>query len=380
MAEQKIHSVTALFDSPDEIISASKNAILSGYKRFDTNTPYPIHGIEKTMGLKSSKLGYVTLFFGLFGALLGFLFLTWVASVEYPLVIGGKPYFSWPAFIPVIFEITVLSSVISTVAVLLFIMFKFPHTSYPLHDTHYMRSVSSDKFGLCIYSIDPIFDEQKVKIFLQKIGGKHIETIYFPSEQKSGLRVLEPKFIGGLVVIVIMTAGISYYVLNYLLFQVPFNWMAVQPKVLPQTPSTFFSNGYSMRMPVTGTIARGFIPYEFKGMSDTAVKDLVNPLPFTQEVVDIGKQRYNTYCSPCHGYFGQGDSRLKGQFPKPPSLISEKIKKWGDGNIYNVITNGQNVMPSYASQISRDDRWTIVHYIRVLLRAQDAKDTDLERN
>ena len=374
--DRKIHSVTALFDTADDIIRASKETVKAGYKKFDTNTPYPVHGIEKAMGIGTSKLGFVTLFFGLFGAAFGILFLSWIASVEYPLVIGGKPYFSWPAFVPVTFEITVLSAAISTVAVMLFVMFRFPHTSHALHDTGYMKSVSCDKFGLCITAIDPLFDEQKVKEFLSDIGGKNVETIYEPKPE--GLRVFEPKFIGGLIVIALITAGTTYFVLNQLLFWMPFNWMADQQKVKPQTYSTLFPDGFSMRVPVEGTVARNYIPYEFKGMPDSLIKIQINPLPFTKEIIERGKNKFETYCSPCHGYFGKGDSRLKDQFPKPPTLISEKVRNWKDGNIYHVITNGQNVMPSYEKQVSRDDRWAIIHYIRVLQRSQNAKDTDLE--
>ena len=99
--------------------------------------------------------------------------------------------------------------------------------------------------------------------------------------------------------------------------------------------------------------------------------------PRPQPIVERGRQKFLTFCSPCHGNFGRGDSRLAGQFPNPPTLHSDKVRKWPDGNIYHVITEGQNVMPSYASQIARDDRWAIVHYIRVLQRAHNAKESDL---
>ena len=91
---KKIYSVTALFDTPDQIINASEETVKAGYKKFDVNTPYPIHGIERAMSLTSSKLGYATLFIGLSGAAFAFLFMCWVSIVDYPLVIGGKPYFS----------------------------------------------------------------------------------------------------------------------------------------------------------------------------------------------------------------------------------------------------------------------------------------------
>ena len=93
MENKMIHSVTAIFDTPDEIIHASKETVKAGYKKFDTNTPYPVHGIEKAMGIGSSYLGFFTLFLGLSGAAFAFAFIYWVSAIDYPLIIGGKPFF-----------------------------------------------------------------------------------------------------------------------------------------------------------------------------------------------------------------------------------------------------------------------------------------------
>jgi hypothetical protein len=374
--DKKLYAVTAIFDKPDDIKHAAEAAVKEGYSKFDINTPYPIHGIEKAMNLKQSMIGFVTLFIGLGGAAFAFLFMTWVTSINYPLVIGGKPFFTWPAFVPITFEVTVLSAAVSTVIAMLFFMFRLPHTSHPLHDTDYMKKVSSDKFGICITAIDPIFEERKVKAFLASLSGKDVGVVYEPEPEE--IKMFDPKFVAMLVITALVTGGASYFVLNKLLYMEPFTWMWFQPKVVTQSASTLFPDGFSMRMPVEGTVPRGFIPYEYKGMPDSLVKLLSNPMPFTKEVIDKGKKRYDTYCSPCHGYYGKGDSRLRNQFPNPPSLHNEKVMKWADGNIYNVITNGQNVMPSYEKSISRDDRWAVVHYVRVLQRSQNAKDSDVE--
>jgi mono/diheme cytochrome c family protein len=374
---KKVYGVTALFNKPDEIKHAAEETVKSGYTKFDVNSPYPVHGFEKFMNIKSSMIGYVTLFFGLFGASFAFLFMTWVTSSNYKLIIGGKPYFTWPAFIPITFEVTVLSAALGTVGVLLFILLRFPGTSHPLHDTDYMKAVSSDKFGLVITAIDPLFDEQRVKDFLSRLGGNDIVTVYEDTEEGNDIKVFSPKFTGALFITVVVTAFATHFVLNDLTYMQPFTWMWFQPKVVPQTPSTFFADGYSMRMPVEGTVARGFIPYEYTGAPDSVLKLLSNPLPVTKEIIERGKKEFGIYCSPCHGYYGQGDSRLKGQFPNPPSLHSDKVRNWSDANIYNVITNGQNVMPSYAKSIPRDDRWAIIHYLRVLQRSQNAPDSDL---
>lgn len=375
MNSKKIFSVTALFDSANELIKAVRATSDAGYTKFDVNTPYPVHGIEKAMRLKPSYIGFVTLFFGLSGAAFAFLFMSWVSIYNYPLIIGGKPFFTWPAFVPITFELTVLSSAIGTVAVMIALMFKFPHASHPLHDTFYMKSVSEDKFGISISAIDKKFNENEIVNFLKALGGKNIEIIY--EEDKSAeIRIFEPRFLVTLVVIALLTAGATYFTLNKLMYMVPFVWMDEQDKVEAQSKSTYFGDGFSMRLPVEGTVARGFIPYEYKGLKDSAVVNLSNPLPFSKEVLEKGKAKFNTFCSPCHGYFGAGDARLHDQFPKPPSLHSDKVRNWADGNIYHVITNGQNIMPSYEKQTTRDERWAIIHYIRVLQRSQNAKESD----
>jgi hypothetical protein len=379
MEEKKIFSVAALFDSADDITRAAKETTTAGYTKYDINTPYPVHGMEKAMNLKPSLLGIISFVIGIGGVTFAVLFMSWASIIDYPLVIGGKPFFSWPAFVPVAFEVTVLSASVGTVIAMIALFFKFPHNSHALHETNYMKKVSADKFGINISVIDPLFDEIKIKDFFAKLGGKEIETIYeepFPKD----IKMFDKRFIGVLVMTALVTAGATYFTLNKLLYMQPFSWMSEQDKGLPQSKSEVFPDGFTMRTPVEGTVARGFIPYEYKGMKDSAVINLSNPLPYSKEIIAKGKTRFDTYCSPCHGYFGKGDSRLHEQFPKPPTLHSDKVRNWADGNIYHVITNGQNIMPSYEKQISRDDRWAIVHYIRVLQRSQNAKDSDFENS
>jgi mono/diheme cytochrome c family protein len=257
--------------------------------------------------------------------------------------------------------------------------FKFPNTSHPLHDTPYMKHVSSDRFGLYIQAADPKFNEQAVRELFRKLGAVEIDAAMF-DEPYEGARppIFEGKFIALLGLTVVAVAGIVYFAFNVLLQVEPFTWMADQPKLKAQKPSALFANGIGMRAPVEGTVARGFIPYPYHGKPEEAAKNLVNPLLPTSRVLERGKARYLTFCSPCHGNFGNGDSRLRGQFPNPPTLHSDKVRTWPDGSLYHVITDGQNVMPPYASQISRDDRWAIVHYIRVLERAQNPKESDLK--
>lgn len=157
----------------------------------------------------------------------------------------------------------------------------------------------------------------------------------------------------------------------------PFNWMSEQQKMTPQKASNLFSDGFGMRTPVKGTVAKGFIPYLAKGQTNpTEILD--NPYLITEENIKLGKTKYLTFCSPCHGNFGEGDSRLRGQFPNPPTLHSKRAQEFQDGWIYHVIVNGQNSMPSYAPYLDVEERWAVVNYIRVLQRAKNATESDIQ--
>lgn len=372
--DNKVFGIAALFDTPDQIIFAAGKTASVGFKKFDVNTPYPVHGMDKAMGLKSSTVGFITLFFGFSAAAFILLFMWWTLSRNYPMIIGGKPFFALPAFIPITFESTVLLAAISTLFGILMIYFKLPANSHPLHDSAYMKAVSSDKYGLVIESDDPLFDLDITDTFIKSLNPSSIELIYYPETEIYSL--FQPRFLLFLVMVALLTSVSTYITLNKLLFITPFGWMSEQDKELPQKKSIFFSDGFGMRKPVSGTVARGFFPYPYMGQISPAVV-LTNPLLPSEGVLALGKRKFLTFCSPCHGNFAEGDSRLRGQFPSPPTLHSDKIRNYPDGMIYHIITNGQNAMPSYALQVTREERWAIINYIRVLQRAKDARPSDL---
>lgn len=149
-------------------------------------------------------------------------------------------------------------------------------------------------------------------------------------------------------------------------------------------PDMYYSPAYkaqeegSMRLPVKGTIPRGQILYGFtKDQGDQAGASNTNPLPRSLTVMKRGKQVFNTMCIVCHGPNGEGDGSIIPKFPRPPSLQSDKVRGWSDGRIFHVITMGQNLMPSYASQIPVQDRWAAIHYVRVLQRSKHPSQDDI---
>lgn len=379
MENKRIYGITGLFTSPDAITHAADKVANEGYKHFDVNTPYPLHGMSKAMKLKNSTLGYFALALGLTGTTIAFLFMFWVTNIDYPIVIGGKPFLAFPAFVPIMFEVTVLLASVGTVLTMLLLFFRLPNNAHPLHDTNYMKSVSVDKFGLVIEAKDKKFDLERVKRLFSELGAEQIEEIYYDDDfLNNNYKVYSPKFIGFLALTFVIICGATYFTLNILLYLQPFNWMMDQARGNVQSKSELFADGKVMRNPVEGTISQNYLPYEYPDSADQAMTELANPLVASKENLELGKQRFLTYCSPCHGNFAQGDARLNGQFPVPPSLHTDKVRNWPDGRIYHIITMGQNLMPAYSSQILRNDRWAIVLYVRALQRALNAKQEDLK--
>ncbi len=376
---EKLYAIGALFKDPNKIVSAVKRIVELGYKNWDVHSSYPLHGIPKKMRLKWSPLGYIALILGLTGTTTGLFLTWWTMSVDYPLTIGGKPWFSFPAFVPVLFELTVLFASVGTAIFMLFIIFKFPNNQHPLHDTDYMRKVSVDYYGILIEAKDVKFDVAQVKNLLNEFQPDEIHEITYDEKEVSYRpKVFDVKFISFLIIVGLLTSAVAYLFNNKILYSPPFDFMLNQFRLNPQESSTFFADGFGMRKPVEGTVAKNQEYYPYKNQPEEAGEKLVNPLLATKESLELGKEKFNTFCSPCHGWRGEGDSRLNGQFPNPPSLHSEKVRSWSDGRIYHVIMEGQNIMPSYSSQLTEKERWAIILYIRSLQRALNAKQEDVQ--
>lgn len=143
-----------------------------------------------------------------------------------------------------------------------------------------------------------------------------------------------------------------------------------QPRYEPFEKNTFFEDEAAMRSPVSGAVARG------EGLNEVQASDK-NPLPLSREVLARGQNRYNVYCTPCHGLVGNGKGivALRGAslgYVQPSSFHTELMRQKKDGHYYQVIRNGIRNMGPYGSRINVEDRWAIVHYIRTLQLSQSA--------
>ena len=152
-----------------------------------------------------------------------------------------------------------------------------------------------------------------------------------------------------------------------------------QPKVLPQTASTFFYDGQSMRQPVPGTVPIGGLkedPAFFTGKGADGQFVATNPVTADEALLERGRQRYVIYCQPCHDARGDGKGILfqRGNVPTA-TFHQEKILKYADGQIFDVITNGIGLMPGYRWPIPPADRWAIIAHLRGLQRERLARAT-----
>ena len=152
--------------------------------------------------------------------------------------------------------------------------------------------------------------------------------------------------------------------------------MDSQDKIKAQSESNFFVDGASMRTPVEGTIARGELRADvayYEGRDAQGELLASAPMDFTTEMVARGAERYQIYCSACHGVQADGKGNILAyQYPIPPAnFYDERIKNLSDGHMFNAVTNGWLNMPSLKSQVSVSDRWAIISYIRSLQAKQD---------
>ena len=149
--------------------------------------------------------------------------------------------------------------------------------------------------------------------------------------------------------------------------------MHVQPKYVPEDPSSFFPDGRSERQPVEGTVARGQLRTDellYTGKVNGQPSE-VFPYPVTKEIVERGQERYNVFCSPCHGFAGDGDGMIVQRgFRRPPSFYEDRLKTSPAGHYFDVISNGFGVMYPYGYRVAPRDRWAIIAYIRALQLSQ----------
>ena len=172
-----LYGLLAKFDNPEDLVRASNRTVEAGYKKFDTYTPYPVEGLARAMRLKPSPLPLLILAGGVLGAIGGFLMQAFATVLDNPYNIGGRPLFSWPAYIPIAFEVTVLSAAVFGFLGL-FVMNRLPQPYHPVFNSEdFNEHATQDGFYLDIEANDPKFDIDSTRKFLEDLGSIQVSEI-----------------------------------------------------------------------------------------------------------------------------------------------------------------------------------------------------------
>ena len=171
-----LYGILAQFPNPESLYHGCEKVRDAGFKYWDAHTPFPVHGLEKAMGLKASPLAWIVLCMALLGGSSIFLLQYWTSAIDYPLVISGKPLNSWPAFIPVTFEFTILFSALGCVFGMLGLN-QLPKLFHPLFRIENFMKVTDDGFFISLEVKDKKFDPQIIEAWLKDIGAINIEWV-----------------------------------------------------------------------------------------------------------------------------------------------------------------------------------------------------------
>ncbi len=396
----------AEFPSAEALASAAGQVRAQGFTHFDAHSPFPVHGIDRTMGVRPTRLAWLVFGGGVAGGVLALGLQWWTSAVAYPHVISGKPFFSLPAFIPITFELIVLLSALAAFGGALAIARLPQFTHFALRSERFRRA-TTDGFFISIAASDPKFDQAATGLLLESLGATAVEVCpaavassRLPGALRWGLLIACVLALLPPLLIALARQRHSEKPRLHLAQDMDF-----QPKYQPQGTSVLFADGRATRGEVPGTVAVGglkeddhyYLGYRRgadkvsgqQGASEENQEYFDTFPPQVQqrlyELMHHGRERFGIYCAPCHGLLGDGQGMtslraLERQQPGwvvPTSLHSGVVREQPVGRLFDTITNGRGKMPPYAAQIPVEDRWAIVLYIRALQRSQNASVEDV---
>ncbi|TWT45245.1 Cytochrome c [Phycisphaerae bacterium RAS1] len=406
-APARLAGLLVEFDEEHNLVEACRRVRDAGFTRWDAHSPFPVHGIDEAVGIRPTRLPLLVFAIGMLGTLTGLGLTTWANASEwfapqnlptnlqgYNFLVSGKPYVSLPAFIPVMFELTVLFAAF-TAGLGMLALNGLPNFYNAVFRSPRFRRATTDRFFIYVEAADPRFNAHSTATLLSQLGGQ-VERIEEPTRVEQPPRWL---FTVGIVAVtlsllplmVIARARVSksrepkIHIIQD---------MDNQEKIKAQRASPVFADGRGPRFPVGmtreqplgTTVARGDAislktdAHFFEGRAGGDWATAFPPqITVDEGLLHRGQQRFNIYCAPCHGYDGTGNGTVNnkgnsGERPgwtwvKPLSVNDQTVRDRANGHIFNTITNGIRTMPAYGDQIPEKDRWAIVAYVRALQRS-----------
>lgn len=387
---KRLVGLLAEYESPEALLSAAEKVRDAGFRRWDTHTPFPVHGIDRAMGVRPTSLPWLIFFLGATGTGCALLMQCWMNAFDYPFIVSGKPFYSIPAFIPITFELTVLFASLTAV----FGMLGFnglPRLYNPLLGSDRFRRASDDRFFIHIQADDPKFNEASARRLLESTGCAALEGI---EEDTAPARLPKWMFHVGVVFTILAFIPPLMAIRAWVTksdeprIHVVFD-MDNQEKFKAQRASAIFADGRAARLPVGATpenplgltVARGELREDdhfYRGRMGGQFANVFPPeVPLSEDLMQRGRNRFEIYCAPCHGVLGDGNGlvalRVKYReipWVAPKSLHDDTVRPQPVGQLFQTITYGIRTMPPYGDQIPERDRWAIVAYIRALQRSQ----------
>lgn len=432
----------ARFEDPHALVEGCDQARQAGYTKMDAFSPFPVHGIDDAIGIRRTRLPVMVFCVALFACGLG-IFLQWYTNAfhhnglfpGYDFKISGKPMFSLPANIPVIFEIIVLLSAF-TAFFGMWALNGLPKLSNPLFRHPEFRRSTADGFFLFVEQADSNFDQERTRQQLLDWGADLVDPIHSPDEE---LQV--PGYFKLVILILISLALVPPVVVYREQFgknelpRMHFNpdmdrqyRSEAQDASPPQGgEGTLFADKRAMRPDPAGTIARGELarltdkefyagirngtPDRAQALAELAKKgplvsmdpelDWLTEFPSrirtqleskesANRLFERGRERFDVYCAACHGYSGDGNGLVsrrgiaikladsqKSAWIAAKSLHDPAVVKQPVGKIFDTITYGRAGMAPYRSQITAEDRWAIVLFVKALQLSRFGEQKDI---
>ncbi len=171
-----IYGLLAEFDDANALVAATRRVHEAGYRSMDAYSPFPIEELAAALGLHKTHLPLLVLMGGLIGGVGGYLLQSWTATTSYPLNVGGRPLHSWPAFIPVTFELTILGAALFAVLGMLALN-GLPMPYHPVFNVPRFALATRDRFFLCVEANDPLFDGQRTSVLLRDLGAREVTEV-----------------------------------------------------------------------------------------------------------------------------------------------------------------------------------------------------------
>jgi hypothetical protein len=171
-----INGLMAEFDNPTSLLNATSRAYREGYREMEAYTPFPVDGLSEALGFHRTSVPLIVLLGGIIGCLGGFFLQYYISVIYWPLIVGGRPFNSWPAFIPVTFELTVLCAALAAVFGMLALN-GLPRPHHPVFNVPRFGLASRDRFFLCIEAADPKFDPAETRRFLESLAAREVSDV-----------------------------------------------------------------------------------------------------------------------------------------------------------------------------------------------------------